>query len=243
MKQYQINPLGDQALEISFVNRIDPAVNLRIHQISRLILSAHIPAIYTVIPAYRTLTVLFDGVNAVATDLIPVLDSIVSRAFHNKPAPTKTWLIPVLYGGQYGPDLSSLAKFAHTDEAGAIKLHTSRDYLIYFLGFLPGFAYMASVTDRIAMPRLAKPRLKIAARSIGIAGKQTGFYPITSPGGWQIIGRTPVTLYHPEHPKSFYAAGDKVRFFAIDHDEYERIRQADRQGQYHVKVVNNDGND
>ncbi|WP_367342636.1 5-oxoprolinase subunit PxpB [Limosilactobacillus sp.] len=243
MNHYQIVPVGDQALEIVFANEINPQVNQQIHHLGQLILNAQLPAVQTVVPAYHTLTVLFDGSRTSCDDLKPQLQPLVERALQAKSLPSKTWLIPVCYGGEFGPDLAKLADFAHVDEAQAIKLHTGRDYLIYFLGFLPGFAYMASVVDQIAMPRLAKPRLKIAARSVGIAGKQTGFYPVESPGGWEIIGRTPVTLYRPDHPQSFYAAGDKVRFVSINQDEYRQIRQADQAGTYQVKAVINDGND
>lgn len=243
MNDYQIVPVGDQALEIVFANEINPQVNQQIHHLGQLILDSQLAAVQTVVPAYHTLTVLFDGSQTSCDDLKPRLRPLVERALQSKPLPSKTWLIPVCYGGEYGPDLAKLADFAHVDEEQAIKLHTSRDYLIYFLGFLPGFAYMASVVDQIAMPRLTKPRLKIAARSVGIAGKQTGFYPVESPGGWEIIGRTPVTLYRPDHPQSFYAAGDKVRFVSVSQAEYKAIRKADQDGTYQVKAVMNDGND
>lgn len=242
MNHYQIVPVGDQALEISFANEINPQINQQIHQLGGLILRAHLPAVQTVVPAYHTLTVLFDGSQTDFNELKAPIQKLVQQALKTKAAPAKTWLIPVCYGGEYGPDLGKLADFAHVSKKEAVQLHTGRDYLIYFLGFLPGFAYMASVADQIAMPRLAKPRLKIAARSVGIAGKQTGFYPVTSPGGWQIIGRTPVDLYRPDHPQSFYAAGDQVRFVAIGEEEYRAIRQAVKAGTYQVKAVTDDGN-
>ena len=185
---------------------------------------------------------LFDGRRTTADQVSAEIKPVIKQALQVALPPSKTWLIPVLYGGKMGPDLSTVADFAHLSTQETVKAHTGRDYLIYFLGFLPGFAYMASVPDRLAMPRLEKPRLKIPAGSVGIAGHQTGFYPVESPGGWRIIGRTPLKLYDPRHPRSFYSAGDSVRFFAIDKDQFNAIQQADQQGAYQVRTVENDGN-
>lgn len=237
MEKYQITAVGDQAVAISFANRIDPHINQRLHQIGRLILQAGFPAVQTVVPAYRTLTVLFDGGRTTADQVSAEIKPVIKQALQVALPPSKTWLIPVLYGGDMGPDLATVADFAHLSSQEAVNAYTSHDYLIYFLGFLPGFAYMASVPDRLALPRLEKPRLKIPAGSVGIAGHQTGFYPVESPGGWRIIGRTPLKLYDPHNPQSFYSAGDSVRFFVIDRDQFAAIQQADRQGTYQLRTV------
>lgn len=238
MDSYQLTPLGDQALVITLGDSIDPVVNRRLQTLIKEILQANLPGIVALIPAYSTLTVTYDGIvtnyDKLSHTLKPLIDSSLSAPL----ATPTTWLIPVRYGGDGGPDLADVANFADQSTGEVVQAHTDQDYLIYFLGFLPGFAYMGSVDDKIAMPRLAKPRLEIPAGSVGIAGKQTGFYPVASPGGWRIIGQTPLNLYDPAHPQSFYSAGDRVRFFAVTDHEFDLIKTDVANGTYQVKAVN-----
>ncbi len=132
--------------------------------------------------------------------------------------------IPVLYGGEYGPDLPAVAAFAKRSIEDVIALHISVEYRVYMLGFSPGFSYMGLVPDEIAMPRLAAPRAKVPAGSVGIAGSQTGIYPIETPGGWRLIGRTPLRLYDPNRARPFLLEPeDRVRFVRIDRAEYDRL--------------------
>ena len=124
--------------------------------------------------------------------------------------------IPVVYGGEFGPDLSEVAKQSGLTTQQVIDIHTSRDYLVYMLGFAPGFPFLGGLDPRIATPRRATPRLEIAAGSVGIAGQQTGVYPLATPGGWQIIGRTHLSLFLPEsNPPTLLRAGDRIRFIAV----------------------------
>ncbi|MDC2841338.1 5-oxoprolinase subunit PxpB [Limosilactobacillus mucosae] len=243
MTSYQIIPVGDQALAIEFANRIDPVVNRHLQQIGRYILKQHLSAVKTIIPAYRTLTVTFDGGQTSFEELKDQLKPLIEQSMSAPLPPSKTWLIPVCYGGKHGPDLDDVARFAGLSAEEVVNEHVSKAYLIYFLGFLPGFAYMGSVDQKIAMPRLEQPRLEIPAGSVGIAGKQTGFYPVASPGGWRIIGQTPLKLYDEKNPASFYHAGDSVKFFAIDEDEFQKIQLADQLGKYQVKAVTSDADD
>ncbi len=243
MTSYQIIPVGDQALDIEFANRIDPVVNRHLQEIGRYILKQHLSAVKTIIPAYRTLTVTFDGGQTSFEKLKDQLEPLIEKSMSAPLPPSKTWLIPVCYGGKHGPDLDDVARFAGLSAEEVVNEHVSKAYLIYFLGFLPGFAYMGSVDQKIAMPRLEQPRLEIPAGSVGIAGKQTGFYPVASPGGWRIIGRTPLKLYDEKNPASFYHAGDSVKFFAVDEDEFQKIQLADQMGKYQVKAVTSDADD
>ncbi|MFR0597105.1 5-oxoprolinase subunit PxpB [Limosilactobacillus mucosae] len=243
MTSYQIIPVGDQALAIEFANRIDPVVNRHLQQIGRYILKQHLSAVKTIIPAYRTLTVTFDGSQTSFEELKDQLKPLIEQSMSAPLPPSKTWLIPVCYGGKHGPDLDDVARFAGLSAEEVVNEHVSKAYLIYFLGFLPGFAYMGSVDRKIAMPRLEQPRLAIPAGSVGIAGKQTGFYPVASPGGWRIIGQTPLKLYDEKNPASFYHAGDSVKFFAVDEDEFQKIQLADQLGKYQVKAVTSDADD
>lgn len=234
---YRMIPVGDQAVAIEMGTAIDPAVNQRLQTIGQAVLAAHLPMVKTVIPGYATLTVTFNGQMATTEMVMKKLTPLIDAAMQAKLAPHQTWLIPVCYGGEFGPDLADVATFAKCSAEEVIAKHTSRDYLIYFMGFLPGFAYMGSVVDEIAMPRLAEPRLEIPAGSVGIAGAQTGFYPVASPGGWRIIGQTPLKLYDPAHPQSFYHAGDLIRFQAVSSAEFATIKQSVAAGTYQPKGV------
>ncbi|NLG86950.1 MAG: 5-oxoprolinase subunit PxpB, partial [Firmicutes bacterium] len=151
------------------------------------------------------------------------------------PAPEIT-VIPVCYGGKFGPDLDYVCEHTGLSAEEVIQLHTGTDYLIYMLGFTPGFSYLGGMDERLATPRLKTPRTHIPAGSTGIAGKQTGIYPIDSPGGWQLIGRTPLKLYDPfRDPPVLLKAGNYVRFTAITEDEYEEIAAQVAAGTYKVQ--------
>ena len=133
--------------------------------------------------------------------------------------------IPTVYGGEFGPDLGFVASYNHLSEAEVVSIHSGTDYLVYMLGFIPGFTYLGGMDPRIATPRLSSPRTLIPAGSVGIAGEQTGTYPSDSPGGWQIIGRTPVTMYDmSKEQAALLQAGDYVRYVSIDENEFHRVK-------------------
>jgi len=135
--------------------------------------------------------------------------------------------VPVCYSGDFAPDLAAVAAFAGVTEAEVARLHASRVYRVFMLGFVAGFAYMGTVDDRIAVPRLSTPRLKVPGGSVGIAGAQTGVYPVSVSGGWQIIGRTPLKPFDPSRPEPFlFKPGDAVQFYAIEPDEFARLENA-----------------
>jgi inhibitor of KinA len=139
--------------------------------------------------------------------------------------------IPVCYGGDYGPDLALVAKFAGITETEVVRLHTDEVYTVYMIGFAPGFPYLGGLDSRIAMPRRATPRVSIPAGSVGIAGAQTGVYPNESPGGWQVIGRTPIQLFDAEKlPPSLLRPGNTVRFHPISEDEYRLLKSPPKGG-------------
>ena len=145
--------------------------------------------------------------------------------------------IPVVYGGEYGPDLAAIAQHAGLSEAEVINIHSSQDYLIYMLGFLPGFCYLGGLDERIHTPRLANPRLKIRAGSVGIGGSQTGIYPLDSPGGWQLMGMTPVKTYDPDREVPILVeAGNYIRFVPVDEAEYLRIQELVDSGDYQCVI-------
>ena len=182
------------------------------------------------VPAYTTITLFYDPMkisrlyhkNTLPYDFVcKQLDHLLSKIEIGKSSDARTIDIPVCYGGEFGPDLDIVAKTNHLTKDDVIHIHTSAEYLVYMLGFAPGFPYIGGMSEKIATPRKESPRLIIPERSVGIAGQQTGIYPITTPGGWQIIGRTPLRLFRPkENPPSLLKAGDKVRFRSISHLEY-----------------------
>nr|WP_010647976.1 5-oxoprolinase subunit PxpB [Oceanobacillus massiliensis] len=145
--------------------------------------------------------------------------------------------IPVLYGGESGPELTAVASLNGMTEEEVIAIHSGTDYLIYMMGFIPGFPYLGGMSKRIAAPRLSKPRSEIPAGSVGIAGEQTGIYPLKSPGGWQIIGQTPVKTYDAaRQPPILLQAGNYIRFNAIDAEEFESIQAEVEAGNYNPQI-------
>jgi inhibitor of KinA len=219
---FRVVPAGDSALIVEFEERIDPAVNRRTIAAADGIENAAIPGVRDVVPTYRSVAVYFDPLR---TDYDRLLDQV--HKFSRRPPPSTgadaaPLRIPVCYGGDFGPDLSAVARFGGFDEDEAIRIHSGTTYRVFMLGFVPGFAYMGIVDSRIAAPRHATPRVRVPVGSVGIAGVQTGIYPAETPGGWQLIGRTPMKPFDAARPEPFLMkAGDSVQFYAIDRGEYD----------------------
>ena len=224
---YTIFPLGDSAVTVDFGNVIDDGVNKKVLQLYHQITEAPIPFITDLIPAYSSLTIFYD-IHLINTSQHTAFDAMT--ACIEKIAQTKTKefeltkrviAVPVCYEEKCALDIYEIAYQKNLSVEEIIQLHTSKTYRVYMLGFLPGFAYMGDVDDRIAVPRKIKPRINVEAGSVGITGKQTGIYPLHSPGGWQIIGRTPLKLFSKdaEHPVLFQP-GDEVNFYSITEDEF-----------------------
>lgn len=224
---------GDSALVAEFGNAITPEINARIRAFNIALEQAKLPGIVELLPTYRSVLIQYDpltiGTDALKARLSKIaenLDSIVIP-------PAKVVEIPVLYGGEMGPDLGFVAEHAGITPEEVIRLHTEPEYLIYMLGFTPGFTYLGGLNEKIHTPRLAQPRVKIPGGSVGIAGSQTGMYPIDSPGGWQLIGRTPVKLYDPNRADPILPrAGQYIKFRAIEQAEYDEIAKQVEAGSY-----------
>jgi KipI family sensor histidine kinase inhibitor len=225
----RITAFGDAALLVEFGHTIDVMVNIQVLAAAERVRQAHVPGVRDVVPAYGSFAVHFD---ALRTD-VPRLRQIVARAATAAPpraeephgmGPVE---IPVCYGGRFGPDLGAVAAWAGMDPHHVITAHASREYRVFMLGFLPGFPYLASVDERIAMPRRDTPRTRVVAGSVGIAGPQTGVYSFDSPGGWQIIGRTPLVMFEARNdPPALLAPGQPVRFRSVSSPEFDAIRHA-----------------
>ncbi len=222
--RFRLIPLGDSAITVELGDEIDPRINARVVAFANRILDQRWKGILDVVPTYRSVTVHFDPLewdSAALTDRLKNLSPPEARE------PESHGLlhdIPVLYGGEWGPDLEDIAASAGLHPTEAAALHASIRYRVYMLGFSPGFPYLGLVPERLAAPRLSAPRAKVPAGSVGIADRQTGIYPTATPGGWRLIGRTPIPLYRKTSPNPFVLqAGDLVQFRPIDRDEFERI--------------------
>jgi inhibitor of KinA len=215
MTDFRIIPMGDSCLSVAFEEKIDRAINARCVALAGALERASRPGIRDVVPAYNTVAVYFDPLQLERRSLTSELE-LLAAARANAPEYEGPLLdIPVRYGGGSGPDLQAVADFARCSEDEVVRLHSSIEYRVYMLGFLPGFAYLASVDDRIAMPRLDTPRMRVRAGSVGIAGRQTGIYPCDTPGGWRIVGHTDIKTFDATAPKPFlFKPGQRVKFVA-----------------------------
>jgi inhibitor of KinA len=222
----RIVPAGDSALIVEFEDRLDAAVNARAIALARAIAARHLPGVRDVVPTYRTVAIYFDPLR-VDYDRLLALASPASDQSGGAtgqaaaPAPA-TVRLPVCYGGDLGPDLPDVASFAGATEDEVVQLHGSMTYRVFMVGFVAGFAYLGTVHPRIAMPRHSTPRLRVPAGSVGIAGAQTGVYPAETPGGWRLIGRSPLKPFDPQRADPFLMkAGDAVAFYPITRAEYD----------------------
>lgn len=214
---------GDSAVFVEFEERIDEAVNARAIALAEAVQAAGVPGVRDVVPTYRAVAVYFDPLR---TDYGRLVDRIEHELRHPSAsaAQARTPIrIPVCYGGDLGPDLPDVAAFAGLSEDEVVRVHSGGTYRVFMLGFVAGFAYLGTVDARIAMPRRATPRVRVPPGSVGVAGIQTGIYPAETPGGWQLIGRTPVKPFDPARAEPFLLqAGDHVRFYAVTRQEFDQ---------------------
>ncbi len=231
-------PCGDQALIVEFGQAIDPAVNRRVHDLAHAIESAGVTGVYDLVPTYRSLLVYYNPVRTSWTALEDSLRSLLSDTGERGLSAPRVVLLPTLYGGEYGPDLEFVAENAGLSPDEVIELHSGTDYLVYMMGFSPGFPYLGGLDERLATPRLESPRLEIPAGSVGIAESQTGVYPVASPGGWQLIGRTPLRLFDEtaEQP-AVLRAGDYIRFVPLETEvAYVELLESVEAGEFEVQT-------
>src|SRR5689334_13745210 len=223
---FTVQALGDAAVTMVFGREISPRVNDRVLAFAQAVRAKEWEGVLDIVPAYASLTIHVDPLRLPVSNLSERLQHVAADV--TAPQPGRLHRIPVLYGGEGGPDLLEVAAFARQSVAETIQLHHSVLYRVYMLGFSPGFPYMGLVSASIAMPRLATPRTVVPVGSVGIAESQTGIYPSATPGGWRIIGRTPISLYQPQSPQPFlFSPGDSVQFYPIDEDEFARIADAE----------------
>ena len=228
---------GDTSVCVEFGNEISEPINAQIRAFNIALSKSDIPGIVETVPTYRSLMVHYDPEVIRCAPLMDKLKDLLGQLDKIEIPPSEVLEIPVLYGGEeMGPDLKFVAEHAGKTEEEVIKIHTSTEYLIYMLGFTPGFTYLGGMSKEIATPRLQSPRVKIPGGSVGIAGEQTGVYPLDSPGGWQLIGLTPVKMYDPNRAVPILPeAGQYIKFRPIDRKEFEQIQKQVEAGAYECR--------
>jgi len=214
-----LKPLGDSALLVELGNDINPTINQRVHALNALLQANIITGIVETIPAYCTLLIHYDPIQLTFDQAsLWVQDKIIQLddSYHRTPRRIE---VPVIYGGAFGLDLESVAASKGISTAKVIYIHSAREYTVYMMGFTPGFPYLGTLDERLVMPRLETPRTLVHTGTVAIAGSQTGIYPLDSPGGWHLIGWTPLKLFDPtSDPPFLFIPGDIVKFIPIEDD-------------------------
>ena len=213
--------MGDRGLLLEFGDEISPEINQKVRRMALSMQAKAFAGIVETVPTYRSLLILYNPVVIPLEELKGRLKEIEAGLQHSPLPEPKLSRIPVVYGGQYGPDLEFVAEYHRTTPEEIIRLHCSRPYLIYLIGFMPGFPYMGELPEALVTPRLKTPRLLVPTGSVAIAQKQAGIYPMDSPGGWHLLGRTPVRMFDPEKkPPAYLKMGDFVQFHPITEKEF-----------------------
>ncbi len=233
MPSYKFLLLGDTALTVEFGNKIDPALNSLVIAFADRLRKQALKGVTDIVPTYRSVTIHVEPRCLKVTELMEQIRPLTEETLSQPELSARTVTIPVLYGGEWGPDLPDIAAHAGMSAEMVIELHSSVSYRVYMLGFSPGFPYMGTVPDPLAMPRLPTPRIRVPAGSVGIAGNQTGIYPSATAGGWRLIGRTPLLLYRPTSSDPFLLRpGDVVQFKSIGLQEFERWSRKEHDAAY-----------
>ncbi|WCK56912.1 5-oxoprolinase subunit PxpB [Aneurinibacillus sp. Ricciae_BoGa-3] len=236
----EFTPLGDSAVVMRVGNTISEETQIKVSNLCAILDKYPFNGMIEYVPAFTTVTVYYNPVIVYAmasgenentptpySIVCSLLQNILQSSVEAMKEEARVVEIPVCYGEELGPDLEFVAKHNGITEEEVIEIHTGNDYLVYMIGFAPGFPFMGGMSEKIAAPRLASPRLAIPAGSVGIAGMQTGVYPIETPGGWRLIGQTPLALFKPEdNPPSLLRAGDHVRFRQISRLEFDKWKEA-----------------
>jgi len=218
--------MGDRALLVELGDEISPAINQKVRALFIRLKDRALKGIMELVPSYRSLMVVYDSLALSVSLLESQIDALCKTLDNFQLPDPRTVAIPVVYGGEYGPDLEWVAGYHKIAPEDVVRLHTQPIYQVYMIGFMPGYPYLGEVVDALITPRRKTPRTRVARGSVGIAQRQTGIYSVASPGGWQIIGRTPVHLFDPHsEPTSLLEMGDRVKFFAIAAEEMDRWRQ------------------
>ncbi len=231
-------PAGDQALVVELGDEISPETNRKVRDLTLAIEKSAVAGVFDLVPTYRSVLVYYDPAAVSPSDLRSKIARLYRNLGKQGLESPRVVHIPTLYGGEYGPDFDYVAEHAGMAAEDVIRVHSGTDYLVYMMGFSPGFPYLGGLSEKLQTPRLETPRTEIPAGSVGIAESQTGVYPVASPGGWQLIGRTPLTLFDPNRePPALIGAGDYVRFVPLEsEEEFRAVRDRVERGAYETKT-------
>jgi len=223
----RFQPASDQSLLITFGEEISLHAHQQVMKLLRLLQLEPVAGVRNLHPAYCSLLVKFDGLRISHDEVEAILRQCLARLEEVELPEPRLVEIPVCYGGEYGPDLADVCATHGITPAQAVELHSSATYLVYFLGFVPGFAYLGGLPQALVTPRLATPRRRVPAGSVGIAGYQTGVHPFATPGGWRLLGRTPVAMFQADRKGlSVLSIGDRVRFAPISAEQFAALEKA-----------------
>lgn len=227
-------PSGDTALVVQFGDRIDRALSEAVLRLDANLAEAALPGVVETVPTFRSLLVHYDPLHTSAEALIRAIEALLDRPRQLHRA-AKLWHIPVCYEGDYAPDLAEVAKASGLGPEEVVALHSVTRYHVYMIGFLPGYPYMGDLPEPLRLPRRVDPRVRVPPGSVAIATAMTAVYPFESPGGWHLIGATPVRLFDPQRdPPALLAPGDGVRFEPIGPDRFAELRADDEAGRYEL---------
>lgn len=229
-------PAGDTALIVEFGETIERALSDRVLGLSDRIRAQRIPGVIETVPTFRSLAVHYDPLATSGEDLVPVLRHLMEET-GSAPRVGRLWHVPVCYEAAYAPDLAEVADRTGLSPGEVVALHSGTRFHVYMLGFVPGFPYLGDVPDALVLPRRTSPRVRVPPGSIAIATTLTAIYPLETPGGWHLIGKTPIRLFDPASPRpALFAPGDAIRFEPVDAAGFEAVRGAVEAGTYSVPV-------
>lgn len=221
----EIVPLGDLAIRVCFGREICEEVHRKVDQFLRNFEEESLEGVVECVPAYTTVVIYYSPSRISYRQLVEKVQAIYHLSKETPEVEKLVYIIPVYYGGKTGADLSFVASYNQISEEEVIQTHAEKEYLIYMMGFMPGFPYLGGLPEKIHVPRLSSPRASVAAGSVGIGGEQTGIYPAEVPSGWRIIGNTPIVLFNLENdPPSLLSAGNYLKFVPIELEEYQAIK-------------------
>jgi KipI family sensor histidine kinase inhibitor len=215
--------MGDRALLVELGDEISPLINKKVRDLFLHLKDRQVEGVVEIVPAYRSLLIVYDPLKTTLSVLKESLSKFHKTIDRSETPGFRTLEVPVVYGGEHGPDLNWVAEYHRLSPEEVVRLHTGTTYQVYMIGFSPGFAYLGELPDTLITPRKETPRISVPRGSVAIAQSQTGVYPVESPGGWQIIGRTPLSLFDPaKWPPTPLEMGDRVKFISVKEEEITR---------------------
>ncbi|HEU4381962.1 MAG TPA: 5-oxoprolinase subunit PxpB [Anaeromyxobacteraceae bacterium] len=234
----RIRGQGESGLVVELGEGIDPEVSAHVRELARAVAERLAGEVLEVVPTYRSLLVLHDPLRVARDGLVQRIGALAAEVgAAPAPGPRRVVRIPTCYGGTHGPDLDEVARLAGLDAAEVVRYHAAPVYLVHFLGFTPGFPYLGGLDPRLATPRRDEPRARVPAGSVAIGGAQAGIYPVESPGGWRVLGRTPLRLFDPRRARPFLlSAGDGLRFVPVDAAAFESLAAEAEAGRLEAEV-------